>query len=625
MRLRRTPDEPVRARRATIGRPALTAAAARVDAKSAQQLRRLAQPWQMRALGFYDTCGECWYPAQGYARSLSRIRFFPGTLNERGEIEEAEGGPLVELFDRIQDPGGGRSELQAAYGRLTFMIGDGYLTITDQDGKEAWEYLSPAELRTIPNSDPVQYTRFRAPTLTPEALIDAPDDSFEPLPGEARVYRLWTKHPTYTDFADSPVKGVLELYDLLQWLTLAASASAASRAANRGALYVPEELDFGQNDVEEPDEDPQNDPFLQELVEGLSKAIRNPGTAEAAAPFVIRGKALLPHPDGLGATPMVDLIKWFPMGPDNNYDELEACEKVISRIANGLDLPVDWVTGNTGDVNHWSGWLVDEQGFRMHVAPVADRFARDLAAAYLRPAALKEGIPDADRVAIGYDPAAAINHPDEIQTAMDALRNGAVGFGYYRDKIGATDDDAPSEDELAIIFALQKATLPGEEPAEVAPQDGGQGGDVEEGIPSPNGDQPQEPVSASALQAAHVLGALDLTVHRGRELAGSRIRTKTQGCEPCQESIRETATSLVAATLGLEQVRAAMNGHGQESSLVAGAADGFAVTVAKWGIPADIALELGRLAEQHALRTLYEPEPPPLPAGVQAVVLKAIR
>ena len=580
-------------------------------------------------MAFYDSCGECWYPAQGYARSLERIRFFPAILDERGELEEVDSGPLRDLFDRIQDPGGGRTELQGAYGRLLFLIGDGRLTVSKQDDQEVWEFLSPAELRIVPGTrDPVEYLRFRAPGLAPEELMDAPDDAFEPMGDDARVYRLWRRHPTYTELADSPVKGVLELYDLLQWLTLAASAAAASRAANRGALYVPEELDFGQGNVNEPDEDPQNDPFFQELIEGLSRAIRNPGTAEAASPFVIRGKALLAHPDGAGATPMVDLMKWFPLGPDSQYDELEACEKVIGRIANGLDLPVDWVTGNTGDVNHWSGWLVDEQGFRMHIAPVADRFARDVNAAYLRPAAIDAGIPDADRVVIGYDPAAAINHPDETKTAFEANKLGAVGYAYVRDKIGATDDDAPTEDELALIFALQNATLPGDEPApgETPPQEGGIGGDVQEDAP----EQPAEPdagaapLNASALQAAHVLGALNLTVIRGRELAGNRIRTKTQGCKSCKESIEGIGPASVAATLGRDIVRAELNGNGDEGALVAGAADGFASTVSRWGIPADIALELGRLAEQHALRTLYEIDPPPLPAGVQAVVLKAV-
>lgn len=625
MKLGRKP-EPTPPRRARIGRPSLTAAATKIGPRNQEQLQRLIQPWQQRALADYDSCGECWYPAQGYARSLERIRFFPGVLDDRGEIEEVDSGPLADLFDRIQDPGGGRTELQGAYGRLMFLIGDGRLVVTEQDGKEAWEYLSPAELRIVPGSNnPVQYLRFRAPGLAPEELTDLPDDAFEGISGDARVYRLWRRHPTYTELADSPVKGVLELYDLLQWLTLAASASAASRAANRGALFVPDELDFGQNDVTEPDEDPQNDPFLQELVEGLSKAIRNPGTAEAAAPFVIRGPGLLAHPDGAGASAMVDLMQWFPLGPETSYSELDACDRVIARIANGLDLPVDWVTGNTGDVNHWSGWLVDEQGFRMHIAPVADRFARDLAAAYLRPAAIAAGIEDAERVTIGYDPAAAINHPDEIQTAREAFRDGVVSSAFYLDKIGASEDQAATEEDREWILALL-----GKKPAEpetgvdgeTAPQDGGRGGDIDEEAPEQNGTQP---VSASALQAAHVLGALDLTVHRGRELAGSRLRTKTQGCDDCRGTIEGVATASIASTLGRELVREQMNGRGDEHALVAGAADGFAVTVAKWGVPADIALELGRLAEQHALRTLYESEPPPLPAGVQAVVLKAIR
>lgn len=618
----RVPDPP-RTRAARIYRP-LTAAATQVGPRNSEQLQRLIQPWQQRALADYDSCGECWYPAQGYARSLERIRFFPGILDDRGEIEEVDSGPLAELFDRIQDPGGGRTELQGAYGRLMFLIGDGRLVVTQQDEREVWEYLSPAELRIVPGAyDPVQYLRFRAPGLAPEELQDAPDDAFEPLPDEARVWRLWRRHPTYTELSDSPVKGVLELYDLLQWLTLAASASAANRAATKGLFFLPDELTFGQNDVREPDEDPQNDPLMQEILEGISKSIRNPGTAEAASPWFLRGPGLLAHPDGAGASHMKDLMGWMQMGPEVNYSELEACTQVIQRIANGLDLPVDWVTGNTGDVNHWSGWLVDEQGFRMHIAPVADRFARDLSAAYLRPAALAAGIPDAERVAIGYDPAAAINHPDEIKTAREAFRDGAVSLEYYLDKIGASQDQAATDEDRGWILALMgKVAAEPEAEGEVAPQDGGRGGDVEAGEPEQNGNQP---ISASALQANRILTALDLAVEGARYRAGSRLRTRTQGCSDCRVMIDGVEAGAVAATLGRELVLEQLDGKGDEHALVAGAAGEFTRSATKWGVPADIAIELGRLAEQHALRTLYESEPPPLPAGVQAVVLKAIR
>ena len=99
---RRGPQLPAR-------RVALTAAAqsgnpARATGSAGGGLRKLHQPWQLRALDTYDTVGECWYPAQFYARSMAKTRYFPAILNDRGEPEEQETGPLVDLFARITDP-----------------------------------------------------------------------------------------------------------------------------------------------------------------------------------------------------------------------------------------------------------------------------------------------------------------------------------------------------------------------------------------------------------------------------------------------------------------------------------------------------------------------------------------
>jgi hypothetical protein len=368
--------------------------------------------------------------------------------------------------------------------------------------------------------------------------------------------------------------------------------------------------------------------LVQLLEAAFQAALANPGTAAAAMPLVLQAKGVL-DTGGPSPTPMADLIRWMPLGPDDKYVEAEMWAKTIDRIANGLDLPVSMVTGDTGAANHWGAWLVDEQGFRLHVAPVADRFARDLTAAYLRPAAIDAGVPDADMVVIGYDASAAVNHPDETATYREAYRDGVVSPGAYRDKIGATDEDAPTEEELAELYALLGRTPPGTDPfgdpaaqGAQAPNDGGTGGDVQAGAPDP---QAADTVNASALQAAHVLGALNLTVHRARELAGNRLITKSQGCEECREKIANVPAASVAAAMGAVQVRALLNGHGEESMLVAGAATGLAVTAAGYGVPVDVALELGRLAEQHALRTLYETDAPPLPPGVHAVVAKALR
>lgn len=341
-----------------------------------------------RALSFYSSLGEIWYPANNFGRVMSRIRWYPALL-EDGEPVEVTEGPLLDLFERIQDPGGGsRSQLAASYGVLDFVIGEGLLTVTVEDGQEQWEFLSPLELSILPDDDGYQRTAF--PGATPQVYRMAADQA--PTEGEARVWRLWRRHPAYSGVADSPVKSVLEPCELLQWLRLAAASSAASRAAQRGGLYIPEELTFGEEPNPVTDEDiEQADDFTERLTEALSNAIKNPGTAEAASPFVIRGPAALPVGDSYTAT--VDLLKWFPLGPEGDtYGELEATEKVIDAIANGVDLPKPWVTGDTGADNHWGGWLVDEQAYRVHIAPVAERFGRDLASAYLRPAARDAGV-----------------------------------------------------------------------------------------------------------------------------------------------------------------------------------------------------------------------------------------
>ena len=111
-----------------------------------QSVRKRLPPWQRQALEFYDILGECWYPAQFYGRMLSRVRLYPALRRGDGTVEEIDDPQAQEVLNRIQDPGGGTSQWKEAYGRLQFLIGDGYLTATIIDEQEAWEYLSPAEL-----------------------------------------------------------------------------------------------------------------------------------------------------------------------------------------------------------------------------------------------------------------------------------------------------------------------------------------------------------------------------------------------------------------------------------------------------------------------------------------------
>ena len=196
--------------KALVGRPRGHALVASAEKASASEggLLRLDQPWQQQAMRIYSTQGECAAPAQYQARAMERIRYYPAVLNEKGVPEESDDPALRELFNRIRSPGGAPgdlSELAGMYAKLQFVIGDGLLTVSKQQGEEAWEYLSPMEMRVQRNEDgrPQQYRRVKALGVQPQELTEAPDNDFEPAGiDQARVWRLWRRHPLYSQWAE---------------------------------------------------------------------------------------------------------------------------------------------------------------------------------------------------------------------------------------------------------------------------------------------------------------------------------------------------------------------------------------------------------------------------------------
>jgi hypothetical protein len=616
----------------------LTASAVSVGVQDARQraqtgaLGRLAAGWQFRVLANYDATGICWYPAQFYARAMERIRFYPAILNDAGEPEEVEDGDIKDLFDRIHDPGStNMRRLAKSYGQLSFLIGDGYLIASEEDNDEVWEYLSPAELRVTPNTEPQEYRRLRAPGATQEELAEADDSDFTPLTGDnARVYRLWRKHPTYSQWSDSPMRPVVTSFDTLSSLMMAVGAEALSRAAQRGLLFIPDELTIESTEAGV-DDDPEADQLIRELIEGMTTAIQNPGSVDSMSPFVLRGPGILEGQSSTRPIATADAIKWIPMGPQDRYTEIEAAEKVIEWIALSLDMPKEMLTG-TGSVNHWGGWLLDEQGFRQHVAPVVEEFCDDIAGAYLRPAAVDAGAPNADRVVVWYDPVEAIAHPDEGPAAKDAWDSGAVGREFYRRAIGATDDDAPTPEDETFLLELKGRSAAATPPTgETPPNEGGTGADANEGAPETNpadeagGNGSDNAVASAALSAAMIVGAAEMQVKAARKLAGSRLVQRSKSCTDCQDTIRDVEHALVASAMGPVMVRNVINGHTSEAALVEGAGRLLAAQARDWGVRGEWPDELGEMVEAHALRTLYEAKAPPLPKGFADVVAKALR
>lgn len=632
MPLFRREPAPARRPRFRISQPkALTASAASVGVEDARAVSHEpvtgTRTRTEAALGFYSTEGACWNPAQFYARSMKRIRYFPAILNDAGEPEEVEEGPLRDLFDQIHDPGGtSMAQLASNYGRLSFLIGDGYLIVSEQEGEEVWEYLSPLELKRINGTSPQEYERNTG--VEKITLVDAGPEE-EIRGNRVRVWRLWRRHPTRSGWSDSPVFAVLNLYALLARLNLSAGATSWSRAANRGMMYLPDEVDLGghDDDPNDPgvDEDPIEDSSVRELVETFTSPISDPGSVEGAAPVIMRGPAVFETPNGQ-AIPYAQLIANIPIGNTNPYYELDAVPKVIEQIALGLDMPNEMVTG-TGKVNHWGGWLLDEQGFRQHVAGVVEDFCDDVASAFLRPAAEAEGVENADRVVIWYDPVAAIAHPDEAPQAMEAWKVGLVSSEYAREALGANDDGPTPEDEAFLLELLGRKPATDTQTGETAPQDGGTGGDTTEAPPAEptNGSGDGGATASEQVRAAMIRGAAEFSIRQARKAAGARLVQRSKSCDECQDAIKDVPLGRVASTLGNVRVREIIDGHTTEDALVYGVGALLAEQVREFGLRGPYPERLGAMVESHALRTLYEGESPSLPAGFTAVVAKALK
>lgn len=610
---------------------ALTAAAVRVNKSRAGNMRRLIQPWQQRALAYYDIVGECWNSAQFYSRSLKQVRLYVAERDDNGELQETEDPEALDQLERIQDPGGGGySRLLDAYGRLWFLAGEGYYLITNPDGDdESWEFVSSDELRL---NGAGEYTRFAAPSLPAQMLRDVPDTAYQPVGDEALVYRVWRPHPRYSALADSPVRAVLDLLEELVLLTLTVRARAKSRLAANGILFIPDELSLKPPEAVG-DEDAELDPFLADIIEQIVTPIENPGTASAVSPALVRG-----------AGEWIEKVKLLQISnPLETYPEQGLRTEAVRRYAIGIEMPAEILTG-TADVNHWGAWLIDEQAARQYIFPVCQTLVDDLTSIFLRPTLRQAGVADWEKYVFAFDASAVVAHPDRAKDARELHDRLVISDETLRDSNNFNDSDAPDDDELRrrigiklkdVGIALGEPYEPAVTPLlnpdeeqtgeEGAPQSGGEvDAGAPEGIPADEG------VTASLVAQNRTHGFLVHGILRGRQLAGGRLRTILQHASPESfelsltplEKLADVPNDRLAEALGAQWVRA--HAGRNEQTLVQGATAGMPEILRSWGISKAATDKLCALIEQHAARTLYSTATE-LPKPVRTLIASAAK
>lgn len=564
--------------RRTNGR-ALTASAVKLSARETSYSKRLSQPWQLRSLGYYDTIGEINFTAKFLARQISRVRFYPARLLDDQTLEPIESGAPVEILNQIQDPGGGRSQIQYDYGRLMFVTGEGVLFGYDEGRR--WKFLWKDEVR---RTDDGQYVRLNTEQ--------------QPTDEVGVGYRVWTPHPRHSDLADAPMRAVQDIAEELLILTMGVRATALTRLTN-GVFAFPTQLSPNPLAVGL-DEDPQVNPFLSDWIEHVSAQIEDPSSVEARIPFLLEADY-----------EYLDRVQWIKThDPATDYMERDLRKEAIERLALSLDMSPEDLMGYT-NANHWTGRQVQLDRWRMFGYNKAELLASSLADAYLRPTLEAEGYDGWERVVIGFDDSQVVISPDRTEDALKAQAQGIINNAAARAALGWTDKDKLDGEEKEEFFALklrEPLLLDGELalPAR-GPLPSSNGNNAADGPPSPgskSGVSRQESMAASVIQ-----GAAAMALHRCRQLAGVRIRHK---CPDCGDGADEAVVASVVGPNGRDALQ-----------LVAGGTDGFRSLLAEWGVAPEQASSLAQMLEVYAARTLFEPACPQLPSGLVAAIERA--
>lgn len=582
--------------RRTRGTRSLVASAYKVGDRDSDYQRRKNLPWQDRALETITLVPELSYASRFYARMLKQLRIYPATLDDQGQKTEINSGDPVDVLGRIRDPGGGYSQILTSYGRLMFITGEGLLFGRNlQTEQERWSFVWNGEID-------VETDTMGRPRKIIHKLSGSTKREYGP--DQAALYRMWTPSPARSYEAESPLLAGLEIAEELILLTKAVRATSVSRLTN-GLLFLP--IEIAPPPVEGgSDEDPESDPWSQDFLEHSARQIETPGTAEAAMPLIswVMGD-------------QIDKIKWITThNPQTDYMERDLRKEAIDRLAYGMDMPPEALTG-LSRANHWAAMQIIGDMWKSHGAPIAQQFCDELTSAYLQPALRDAGFDEWAMTIVDYDASQVVVKPDRSEDADAAAKYGVVSRKGYRVMKNIPEDWAPDSEDEDWWLEIQ-----GRKPIQRGPgrpQDitstNGQGDPALNGppLPGPEGDSGRRTrVVASSAESYEAMGAAMMALARCRELAGIRLYQKHRNCPECFEQADGHPHALVASIVGpgvVEQL------GWEPLRLVRGGTDTFRDMLVYWGYTPKQADAVCEMIESFAARTLYDERLPQLPVG----------
>jgi len=391
---------------------------------------------------YWSKIPELRYTTRYVANALSIATLYVGldVGDELAPEKLPDNHPAVDLIHDFAGGQAGQSELLDRLALHLTVTGDS-VAIGPKNGSgtapapfDTWKIYSTEEVFSRNGK-----TYVKLPSTAKE--VQVPDNCLS--------VRIWRPHPRQWWDADSPVKGCFSVLRELDLLDQHVNATAVSRLAGAGLMGIPEELDLPGADMEI--DGTEIDQFVKTLTQVMSTALKNPDSAAARVPIMLRGPA-----------EFIDKIQhWdFSTKFDDQVPELRMA--AIRRLALGMDVPPEVLLGSANS-NSWSAWQTDESTLRVHLIPMLQLICSSLTVGWLRPMlerlplteAQKEQIP---KLVISFDIQKLKIRQNISGDAEQAYDRFEIDGEHFRKALGYDDDAAPDNKELAkqILLALLK-------------------------------------------------------------------------------------------------------------------------------------------------------------------------
>ena len=428
---------------------AVLASAALVSKDQVRTVVGRKQEWQAEGWDYYRAVPELRAGVTWAANGCSRARLYIGRIDPDGSSEpvpvEAEGDDetspdqAAALLAPLEELAGGQLGQSEMLRRLSILLdipGESYLVGYDDPdtGQRRWLVCSPSEVTSASSGATVRVQ-----------LPDSPTARVELSLADCTLIRLWRPDAEIAHRPDSPLQALRDPLRELQGLSAHVLATVESRLAGAGLMLLSDDVAPATPQSDGPNPLHAN-PVASALLESMATPLKNRDSAAAIVPL------LLTTP----GSPKDKLVyESFATELDGNVLPLR--EAAIKRVATGLDMPQDVLTG-LADSNHWNAWLSDETGVKLHLEPKLGLIADALTERYFRPAWEALGVPDPENWCCWYDTSELRQRPNRGPEAAEAHSRGVLSDAAYLRELGFSSEDMPDDDEQQRRLLLQLAT-----------------------------------------------------------------------------------------------------------------------------------------------------------------------